>query len=83
MPKTSPTPHIILQASPDWQDYELLDSGDGWKLERYGRYLLKRPEPEAVWRPALPEKAWNSASAFFRPSSEENGGHWEDAQAGR
>lgn len=70
-------PNLILQASPDWQDYELLDSGDGWKLERYGRYVLKRPEPEAVWRPALPEKAWNAASAFFRPSNEENGGHWE------
>lgn len=70
-------PNLILQASPDWQDYELLDSGDGWKLERYGRYTLKRPEPEAVWRPALPEKAWNVASAFFRPSNEENGGHWE------
>ena len=71
------TPNLILQASPDWQDYELLDSGDGWKLERYARYVLKRPEPEAMWRPALPEKNWNTASAFFRPSSEENGGHWE------
>ena len=71
------TPQLILQASPDWQDYELLDSGDGWKLERYGRYILKRPEPEAIWRPALPEKTWSSASAFFRPSNEENGGHWE------
>jgi 23S rRNA (cytosine1962-C5)-methyltransferase len=75
MPKT--TPNLILQASPDWQDYELLDSGDGWKLERYARYMLKRPEPEAIWRPALPEKTWNSAAAFFRPSNEENGGHWE------
>lgn len=72
-----PIPNLILQASPDWQDYELLDSGDGWKLERYARYVLKRPEPEAIWRPALPEKNWNSAAAFFRPSNEENGGHWE------
>ncbi len=71
------SPQLILQASPDWQDYELLDSGGGWKLERYARYVLKRPEPEAIWQPALPEKTWNSAAAFFRPSSEENGGHWE------
>ena len=70
-------PQLILQASPDWQDYELLDSGDGQKLERYGQYILKRPEPEAVWHKALPEKNWNSASAFFRTSNEENGGHWE------
>lgn len=75
------TPQIILQASPDWQDYELLDSGDGYKLERYSRYLLKRPEPEAVWKPALPEKVWNSASAAFQPSSEENGGHWVETRS--
>jgi 23S rRNA (cytosine1962-C5)-methyltransferase len=74
---TKTLPNLILQPSPDWQDYELLDSGDGWKLERYARYVLKRPEPEAIWRPALPEKTWNTASAFFRPSAEENGGHWE------
>jgi 23S rRNA (cytosine1962-C5)-methyltransferase len=70
-------PTILLQASPNWQDYELVDSGDGQKLERYGRYLLRRPEPEAVWRRALPEKTWNTASAVFRTSNEENGGHWE------
>lgn len=78
--KTNLNPQILLQASPDWQDYELLDSGNGWKLERYGKYTLKRPEPEAVWQPALPEKTWNSAAAFFRPSPEENGGHWETAK---
>jgi len=70
-------PQLLLQASPDWQDYELVDSGGGWKLERYGRYLLKRPEPEAMWSPALPEKTWAGASAVFRPSPEENGGHWD------
>lgn len=74
---TRQSPQLLLQESPDWQDYELVDSGDGFKLERYGKYLLKRPEPEAVWRPALPENAWKSAHAFFRTSSEENGGHWE------
>jgi 23S rRNA (cytosine1962-C5)-methyltransferase len=71
------TPQLLLQASPGWQEYELVDSGDGFKLERYGKYLLKRPEPEAVWRPALGEVTWNSAHAIFRTSNEENGGHWE------
>ena len=77
--QTSPHlyPQLVLQSSPEWKDYELVDSGSGWKLERYGRYLLKRPEPEAIWQPALPEKTWNNASAVFRPSPEENGGHWE------
>ncbi len=70
-------PDLTLQDSPDWQDYELLDSGDGLKLERYGKYVLKRPEAEAIWRPALPEKAWNAAQAVFHPTPEENGGHWQ------
>lgn len=74
---TTRSPQLLLQPSPGWQDYELVDSGDGFKLERYGKYLLKRPEPEAVWRPALGEKTWKNAHAFFRTSNEENGGHWE------
>jgi 23S rRNA (cytosine1962-C5)-methyltransferase len=74
-------PSLLLLASPDWQEYELVDSGDGFKLERYGRYLLRRPEPEAVWQPALDEKTWAGAHAFFRTSNEENGGHWETHKA--
>jgi len=74
---TMSPPQLILQASPGWQDYALLDSGNGLKLERYGKYILRRPEPEAIWQPALPEKAWSNAHACFKPSNEENGGHWE------
>jgi 23S rRNA (cytosine1962-C5)-methyltransferase len=70
-------PNLHLLTSPDWDDYELLDSGQGEKLERYGPYRLIRPEPEAVWRRALPAKTWGSAQAVFRPSAEEMGGHWE------
>lgn len=73
----TPPPQLTLQTSPGWQDYALLDSGNGLKLERYGKYILRRPEPEAIWQPALPEKAWNGAHAYFKPSNEENGGHWE------
>lgn len=77
LPTSTLPPTIQLLSSPDWQDYELLDSGSGQKLERYGPYRFVRPEPEAVWKPALPEKEWKSADAFFRPSAEEMGGHWE------
>ncbi len=69
-------PNLLLLSSPDWEDYALLDSGNGMKLERFGPYKLVRPEPEAMWRPALPEKEWKSAQAEFEPSSEELGGHW-------
>ncbi len=70
-------PVVQLLSSPAWQDYALLDSGDGQKLERFGPYTLVRPEAEAVWRPALPEKTWQAADAIFQPSPEENGGHWQ------
>ena len=69
-------PEVILQDSPDWVDYELLDTGNGRKLERYGVYRLVRPEPQALWKPRLPEHIWDSADAFFRPSGDESGGHW-------
>lgn len=70
-------PQIELLYAPDWRDYELLDSGNGLKLERYGPYTFIRPEPQAVWRPYLPEKQWREAHAIFHPTQEESGGHWE------
>ena len=69
--------HLDLLAAEGWQDYELLDSGAGKKLERFGDYRLVRPEAEAMWQPALPESAWQSADACYKPAPEENGGHWE------
>lgn len=51
-------------------DYELLDSGEGEKLERYGRYILRRPDPQALWEKLLPEEKWKDADAFFYRNSE-------------
>lgn len=45
-----------------WKDYELIDSGDYEKLERFGKYIIRRPEPQAVWRKSLPEKEWVDAA---------------------
>lgn len=69
-------PAIQTLSSPDWQDYELLDSGNGLKLERFGAYTFSRPEPQAVWRPSLPERDWKAAHATFITTNEENGGHF-------
>jgi hypothetical protein len=63
--------------SPHWRDYALLDSGDGLKLERFGAYTFVRPEAQAMWPRALPEKEWAAAHAVFQPTGEESGGHWE------
>lgn len=73
----STVPNLSIITSPLWKDYELVDSGAGQKLERYGKLLLIRPEPEAVWTPGLDKREWQKASAIFRPAAEENGGHWD------
>ncbi|MCZ2128132.1 MAG: class I SAM-dependent methyltransferase [Anaerolineales bacterium] len=70
------TTFTLLEAS-RWQDYELLDSGDGQKLERFGKYVFSRPEAQAMWSRALPRSAWDDAHAVFIPSGEESGGHWQ------
>jgi 23S rRNA (cytosine1962-C5)-methyltransferase len=69
---------LKILTSPDWVEYQLLDSGDGSKLERYGDYVLIRPEAEAVWSPNQPQGAWRKrAHAEFTPTQEKNGGHWQ------
>ena len=63
----------ILVAEP-WDDYALLDSGDGGKLERYGPFRFIRPEPQALWSPATPD--WHADGEFVGGSEEEGGGRW-------
>ncbi|MEE8390570.1 MAG: hypothetical protein V3S14_07205 [Anaerolineae bacterium] len=70
-------PQTVLLSSSDWKDYELLDSGDGRKLKRFGPYVLIRPEPRASWRPTLPTETWESAHAAFQPTSKDGSGHWQ------
>lgn len=53
--------------TPVWEDYELIDSGDFEKLERFGKYITRRPEPQAIWRKSLTEEEWRKmATASFR-----------------
>ena len=56
--------------SSGWKDYELLDSGAGEKLERFGAYVLARPEPKALWDKSLPEAEWRRlAHTTFTPGA--------------
>lgn len=58
---------MLLLEPQHWTDYELIDSGNYEKLERFGKYILARPEPQAVWQKSLPEKEWEDmADAIFR-----------------
>ncbi len=54
----------ILQTT-GWADYELIDSGYGYRLERFGKYIVQRPDPQAIWNARLPEQAWKKADAVF------------------
>ncbi|MFA6340629.1 MAG: class I SAM-dependent methyltransferase [Candidatus Paceibacterota bacterium] len=54
-------------------EYELIDSGNEEKLERYGKYVLRRPDPQALWNKTLPEKEWKNADAFFFREDDKKG----------
>ena len=73
-PTLAATPEVMRTSG--WADYELLDSGGGRKLERYGPYRVSRPEPQCLWRPALAEADWAAADAVFDPEDEEDSGRW-------
>ena len=50
--------NLKLQHPSSWTDYELIDSGDFEKLERFGKYILIRPEPQAIWKKVLTDADW-------------------------
>ena len=58
--------------SPEWDEYELLDSGAGQKLERFGNYTLVRGEPKAIWGKSLSSTVWKNADAIHRGET-----HWK------
>lgn len=67
-----------------WKDYELVDSGNFEKLERFGRYYMSRPEPKALWDKTLSEDEWDrmihtkfKAGAGFGKAGKEDSGTWE------
>ena len=51
-----------ILTSTDWTEYELIDTGNREKLERFGKYILIRPEPQAVWQKSLSESEWEKLS---------------------
>ena len=67
---------VILETE-GWPDYALLDSGNGEKLERYGRYRIVRPEAQALWTPRRPAAEWADADAkFVGIGEDEADGRW-------
>jgi 23S rRNA (cytosine1962-C5)-methyltransferase len=72
----NPPFELVPFRSPDWEDYALLDSGDERKLERFGPYTLIRPEPLAMWPPALARERWQDAHAAYEIASGGERGRW-------
>ncbi len=60
----------------DWKDYEVIDTSKGEKLERWGDYLLVRPDPQVIWDTPRLQKGWKKPNAHYHRSSK-GGGEWE------
>ena len=73
----------IEQPSASWKDYELIDSGDFFKLERFGQYVMIRPEPKALWHKSMTDQQWHDMAhtefkpgAGFAKAGKEDSGTW-------
>ena len=60
-----------------WQDYTIIDTSSGEKLERWGKYTLIRPDPQVIWKTEKKDPLWKRADASYRRSSS-GGGQWSD-----
>lgn len=75
---------MLLQSPQNWKDYELIDSGNFEKLERFGQFVLARPEPKALWDKSLSAGEWDRMAhtrfvtgAGFGKSGKEDSGTWK------
>ena len=80
-PRNPTSTRLTTLVTPGFADYALLDSGHGRKLERYGKFVFDRPEPQALWRQLLVPEAWLRADATFRAERDDDaeseaGGRW-------
>ncbi len=62
--------------SNEWSDYEILDMADGEKLERWGKIILIRPDPQIIWKNKMKPELWKKANAHYH-RSKTGGGEWE------
>ncbi len=61
----------------NWKDeYILLDSGDGERLEKFGRYVFRRPDPQCLWKRSLSDEQWNRCDAEFVKQGDGDKGKW-------
>lgn len=66
---------ITILTPTDWTEYELIDSGEGMKLERFGTYVIARPDPRAIWQRQAPRAIWDAAHALYIRKTNDDG-YW-------
>lgn len=64
-----------MRTAENWREYELIDTSSGERLERWGRYILIRPDPQIIWRSEKKDPLWKNAHARYERSSK-GGGNW-------
>ena len=67
---------IIMWIADNWKDYEVIDCSKGEKLERWGDYILVRPDPQVIWDTPKTDKGWKSRNGHYH-RSKKGGGEWE------
>ena len=72
---------MLLETFKNFPDFELLDTGHGYRLERWGEVILQRPDPQIIWAPSLSDEEWNKDWAIFQSPAGENKGKWEIIKA--
>ena len=71
---------VILKLANEWKDYEILDMASGMKLERWGKYVLSRPDPQIIWKEKTFKEKWKNLDAKYIRSNK-GGGHWENVNS--
>ena len=66
-----------MRYSNNWTEYELLDTSDGERLERWGKYILVRPDPQVIWKNMKHNKYWKKSDAVYS-RSKSGGGSWKE-----
>ena len=67
---------MIMFIADHWKDYEVIDTSSGDKLERWGKYILRRPDPQVIWQTPFKNPNWKKLNGHYH-RSERGGGEWE------
>ena len=67
---------VKMDIANKWTDYEIIDMANGEKLEKWGKIVLIRPDPQIIWKEKSFPKEWDKANAIYK-RSKTGGGSWE------